>query len=185
MICRPVERAGCERGLFFAVADGMGGHAAAKWRRDGSQTAAIVSMAPDDDLGAALRGAGGTANAAVYEAGAGTTGRDHMGSTLTAVVLANRHIVVGHVGDSRCYVVRRGAIEQLSRDHSWVAEEVAAGLLTEEQARVHPRRNIITRALGCAELTSICTTPIWSRAIWLWSVRTDCGLVTDAEICRT
>src|SRR5205814_4747367 len=55
---------------------------------------------------------------------------------------------VGHIGDSRCYIVQRGAIKQLTKDHSWVAEEVEAGLLTEEQARVHPRRNIITRALG-------------------------------------
>jgi PPM family protein phosphatase len=60
----------------------------------------------------------------------------------------NDRVVVGHVGDSRCYLVLDDTITQLSNDHSWVAEEVAAGRMTPEQARVNPRRNIITRALG-------------------------------------
>ena len=71
-----------------------------------------------------------------------------MGTTLTAAVLFNHRVVVGHVGDSRCYLVAGNGIRQISRDHSWVAEEVEAGRMTPEQARVNPRRNIITRALG-------------------------------------
>jgi len=151
VLCEPPEsELVAERGLFFAVADGMGGHAAGevassmaiKMARD------LFYGSTDPDLGEALRDAISRANVAVYEAGAGATGRDHMGSTLTAVVIADHRAVVGHVGDTRCYVVRRGTIKQITRDHSWVADEVAAGLLTEEQARVHPRRNIITRALG-------------------------------------
>jgi len=152
ILCEPLESAlVAERGLFCAVADGMGGHAAGE---DASSLA--VKVARDVFYGGdggedplhALQRAVVEANAAVYEAGAGTTGRDHMGSTLTAAVLLAGRVVVGHVGDSRCYIVQDNAISQLSRDHSWVAEEVAAGRMTPEQARISPRRNIITRALG-------------------------------------
>lgn len=152
VLCEPLESlAVAERGLFCAVADGMGGHASGE---DASSLA--VKVARDTFYGSSsgadpletLRVAVAQANAAVYEAGAGKTGRDHMGTTLTAAVLLNGRVVVGHVGDSRCYLVQDGTIRQLSRDHSWVAEEVEAGRMTPEQARVNPRRNIITRALG-------------------------------------
>jgi protein phosphatase len=152
VLCEPLESLlVSERGLFCAVADGMGGHAAGE---DASSMA--VKVARDAFYGAesgadpmeTLRLAVAQANAAVYEAGAGKSGRDHMGTTLTAAVILNRRIVVGHVGDSRCYLVLDDTIAQLSKDHSWVAEEVEAGRMTPEQARVNPRRNIITRALG-------------------------------------
>jgi serine/threonine protein phosphatase PrpC len=151
IICEPLESAlVAERGLFCAVADGMGGHAAGE---DASsmavQIARDVFYATNDlDSKEALRLAIAQANSAVYEAGAGTSGRDHMGTTLTAAVLSNRRAVIGHVGDSRCYLVDDLGIRQLTNDHSWVAEEVAAGRMTQEQARLNPRRNIITRALG-------------------------------------
>jgi protein phosphatase len=152
ILCEPLESLlVVERGLFCAVADGMGGHAAGE-----EASSLAIKVAHDTFYGEtggadplqALRQAVAKANAAVYEAGAGKTGRDHMGTTLTAAVLFNRRVVVGHVGDSRCYLVRDRAISQISKDHSWVAEEVAAGRMTPEQARVNPRRNIITRALG-------------------------------------
>jgi serine/threonine protein phosphatase PrpC len=152
ILCEPLESLlVSERGLFCAVADGMGGHAAGE---DASSMAVQVARdvfygtAGGTDPMEALRLAVAQANAAVYEAGAGKTGRDHMGTTLTAAVLFNRRVVVGHVGDSRCYLVLDDIITQLSKDHSWVAEEVEAGRMTPEQARVNPRRNIITRALG-------------------------------------
>jgi protein phosphatase len=152
IICEPIESlVVSERGLFCAVADGMGGHAAGE---DASSMAvkvardAFYGSSSDADPLETLRVAVAQANAAVYEAGAGKTGRDHMGTTLTAAVMFNDRVVVGHVGDSRCYLVLDDTITQLSNDHSWVAEEVAAGRMTPEQARVNPRRNIITRALG-------------------------------------
>jgi serine/threonine protein phosphatase PrpC len=152
VLCEPLESLlVSERGLFCAVADGMGGHAAGE---DASSMA--VKVARDAFYGSpgsadpleVLRLAVAQANAAVYQAGAGKTGRDHMGTTLTAAVLFNHRVVVGHVGDSRCYLVLDDTITQLSKDHSWVAEEVEAGRMTPEQARLNPRRNIITRALG-------------------------------------
>jgi PPM family protein phosphatase len=187
VLCEPLESAlVAERGLFCAVADGMGGHAAGE-----VASSMAVSTARDrfygasgGDIGEALRSAISEANTAVYDAGAGTTGRDHMGSTLTAAVLSNREVIVGHVGDTRCYIVRRGAISQLTRDHSWVAEEVAAGLLTEEQARVHPRRNIITRALGLRPDVEV---DIYHADLDVGNLIVICsdglhGLVTDDEI---
>ena len=187
VLCEPPESTlVAERGLFFAVADGMGGHAAGevassmaiKTARDLFYDSAVP------DIGEALRDAISRANTAVYEAGAGATGRDHMGSTLTAVVIADHRAIVGHVGDTRCYVVRRGTIKQLTRDHSWVAEEVAAGLLTEEQARVHPRRNIITRALGLRPEVDV---DLYDADLEPGNLLVVCsdglhGLVSDAEI---
>lgn len=152
VLCEPLESLhASERGLFCAVADGMGGHAAGEVASSMAvQVArdAYYTTSTDADPLELLRVSVARANVAVYEEGAGKTGRDHMGTTLTAAVLLNGRVVVGHVGDSRCYIVRGDNISQISKDHSWVAEEVAAGRMTPEQARVSPRRNIITRALG-------------------------------------
>jgi protein phosphatase len=151
VLCEPPESLlSAQRGIFCAVADGMGGHAAGE---EASQLAVQVAHrvfyeTNGMDALEALRLAVVQANTEVFEAGAGTTGRDHMGSTLTAVVMFNDRVVVGHVGDSRAYIVHDGEIRHLTNDHSWVAEEVAAGRMSLEQARVSPRRNIITRALG-------------------------------------
>lgn len=151
VLCEPPESAlAAAKGLFCAVADGMGGHAAGE---EASRLAVQVAHrmfyeSNGQDPLEAIRVAVAQANAEVFEAGAGTTGRDHMGSTLTAAVLFPNRVVVGHVGDSRAYIIRGDEIRPLTRDHSWVAEEVEAGRMTREQARVSPRRNIITRALG-------------------------------------
>jgi PPM family protein phosphatase len=151
VLCEPPESLlASQRGLFCAVADGMGGHAAGE---EASQMAVQVAHrifyeTNGMDALEALRLAVVQANTEVFEAGAGTSGRDHMGSTLTAAVMFNDRVVVGHVGDSRAYIVHDGEIRHLTNDHSWVAEEVAAGRMSPEQARISPRRNIITRALG-------------------------------------
>ncbi|MFN8635512.1 MAG: Stp1/IreP family PP2C-type Ser/Thr phosphatase [Chloroflexota bacterium] len=186
----PVEsRLVAKRGLFCAVADGMGGHAAGEVASSLALQAArdaFYNAPAGSDPQEILKSAVSLANAAVYEAGAGTTGRDHMGTTLTAAVVFNHRVVVGHVGDSRCYIVSDGVIRQLSKDHSWVAEEVEAGRMTPEQARVSPRRNIITRALGLrpevevdsyqAPLEPNDTIVICSDGLH--------GLVTEAEIAE-
>ena len=151
VLCEPVDSPDVEqRGLFCVVADGMGGHAggdvassiAVQKARDVYYTADV------DTVEEALMQAIETANRDVFAESHGKTGRDQMGSTMTAVVVLGAKAVVGHVGDSRCYLVEDGELKQITRDHSWVSDEVQAGALTPEEARVHPRRNLITRALG-------------------------------------
>ena len=140
---------------FVAVADGMGGHSAGEvassmavdnlLRRLRSQKRRAASGASDDGLGLteAVRHVGER----LHREAARPELRG-MGTTLTAALLAGGSLHIAHVGDSRAYLLRDGRLQQLTRDHSWVGEQVAAGLLTPAEARVHPRRNILTRALG-------------------------------------
>ena len=138
------------RGLLYAVADGMGGHAHGEVASalaidtifDRYYTAEIpggIQRALDD----ALRASNAAVYAASRAAGGGT-----MGTTLAAVVLHGTFLYVGNIGDSRTYLVRGGRIKQLSQDHSLVGEQLRRGLLTEEQARSSTLRNVITRAVG-------------------------------------
>lgn len=78
-----------------------------------------------------------------------------MGTTLVAAVFRAAHLVLGHIGDSRCYRWRKGQLTQLTKDHSMLQEQVDAGLLTSEQAAVAPGRNLLTRALGVEEMVQI------------------------------
>jgi protein phosphatase len=71
-----------------------------------------------------------------------------MGTTVVAALLREEVLVIAHVGDSRLYLVRNGTIQALTTDHSWVAEQILKGLITEEEAKRSPRRNIVTKALG-------------------------------------
>jgi PPM family protein phosphatase len=129
---------------LFAVADGMGGHRAGEVASATALEALRAAVASGTGLGDAIT----NANAAVF----GKAGNDQelrgMGTTLTAVVPDGNGVLVGHVGDSRAYLLRDGELRQLTTDHSLVEELVREGRLTEEQAAVHPQRSIITRALG-------------------------------------
>jgi serine/threonine protein phosphatase PrpC len=188
ILCEPLESLlVSERGLFCAVADGMGGHAAGE---DASSMA--VKVARDAFYGAdaaadpkeSLRLAVAQANAAVYDAGAGKTGRDHMGTTLTAAVVFNHRVVVGHVGDSRCYRIRGDKIQQLTRDHSLVSDALhMAPWMTEEEIRRLPP-NVITRALGIREdvLVDLLTEETSPGDIYLLCSDGLSGLVSDNQM---
>ena len=137
-----------KRGIF-AVADGMGGHLAGEV----ASSLAIESvrkMAEKDDPPEVL-----DLEMMVRDANRIIAGhaQQHpectgMGTTLCVLEENGRYVFIAHVGDSRIYRFRNGHLEQITRDHSLVAELVRGGIITEEEARVHPRRNIITRALG-------------------------------------
>lgn len=88
------------------------------------------------------------ANETVYRASWEQAKYAGMGTTVVAARLTERQVSVAHVGDSRLYLIRNGAIQTLTSDHSWVAEQVEKGYMTEEEAERSPRRNIVTRALG-------------------------------------
>jgi len=95
------------------------------------------------------------ANLSILNAAMGNAHYAGMGTTLVVGVFQGPHLVLGHIGDSRCYRLRHGELEQLTRDHSVLQEQVDAGLLTRQQAATAPGRNLLTRALGVETTTRI------------------------------
>ena len=142
-----------QKGQLLIVADGMGGHNAGEVA---SQMAvATIRDAfyadPGADLAANLRSAIAAANDAIFNHSRQHAGQSGMGTTVAMMVVHQNQVQIANVGDSRVYVVRSGKLTQVTTDHSWVEEQVRAGVLTPEQARAHPQRNIITRALGTTQ----------------------------------
>ncbi len=157
---------------LFVVADGMGGHSHGEIASriavqaireciaaggDGSsgapltQGAALAPMAGPEGVGrqgdrirTAIRSAHDRVLKAIRQDGS----LHGMGTTVVGMLLEGDVMAVAHVGDSRAYRLRDGKFELLTQDHTWVNEQVVAGFLTEEQARVHPLKNVVTRALG-------------------------------------
>ena len=178
---------------LWIVADGMGGGARGEVASKlAAQTVAeFISRCEWAQPEAALRDAFAAANDRVYAEGTGegSASRSEMGTTLVAALVddASGAAVIANVGDSRAYLVRASEIHQLTRDHSLIAERVAAGLLTEEEARTADERNIITRAIG---IDPTVTTDVTSRGTVGDGDRlllcTDGlhGLVRDEEILR-
>ena len=132
---------------LFAVADGMGGHAAGEVASEIAITV-LGEKAPHTPDAAALGRAVEDANRAVILAANEKRGRAGMGTTITAAVLQKDRLVIAQVGDSRAYLLHQGRLQQLTRDHSLMADMIEAGRLTPEEARTHPNRSVITRALG-------------------------------------
>ena len=133
---------------FFAVADGMGGARA-------GEIAARLAAGALEERAAFAEGEEGVvdliveANRRIWDRAVADPATAGMGTTVTAALVDETgRIALGHVGDSRAYRLRRGALEQLTTDHSLVAELVESGVLTPEEAEVHPQRSAITRALG-------------------------------------
>lgn len=132
---------------LFVVADGMGGHAAGEVASE-IATTVLAEKAPKTPDAEALGRAVEEANLEIIAAAEDGRGREGMGTTCTAAILQEERLVIAQVGDSRAYLLHQGKLQQLTRDHSLVAMMVEAGQLTPEEARVHPRRSVITRALG-------------------------------------
>jgi len=78
-----------------------------------------------------------------------------MGTTIVSAIFKNGLVTIGHVGDSRAYLFRKGQLSIITDDHSWVSEQVRRGMITEEQARVHPMKNVVTQALGGGERLTV------------------------------
>jgi protein phosphatase len=142
------------RGLFV-VADGMGGHAAGEvasemavriLQRELLQTEYATDRAAEH-LAEALR----RANRVIYDRTLAEVDKQGMGTTASVLLLADGRYLIGQIGDSRIYLLRDGTLRQLTKDHSYVQEQVDAGFLTAEQARYHPYSNVITRCVGASE----------------------------------
>ncbi len=138
------------KGELCMVADGMGGHSSG----DVASATAVQEIqrayyaAPGEDMAEALRAALAAANEAIYHLAETDARRRGMGSTAAVAALRGSEVHVANVGDSRAYLVRAGAISQITEDHSWVGSLVRAGVMAPEEAQAHPQRNLITRALG-------------------------------------
>ena len=170
---------------LLAVADGMGGHAAGEIASQMSLDLLIDALSDKSSpTEQTLREAVGRANDGVYRASSLGPNLRGMGTTLVTGLLTGGALLISNVGDSRAYLLRDGRLQQLTRDHSWVGDMVARGLLTSEQASVHPRRNVLTRALGVSEIVQVDVTRVFLRQgdrILLCSDGLH-GLVGDAAI---
>ena len=149
---------------LFIVADGMGGHQGGGFassnavrsireevvRLDDAQESTQPLADPSGRSTGQVRlfHALQRANERLYKKAQEDSTLRGMGTTVTAIQLDHQAANIAHVGDSRLYLFRDGRLSQVSRDHSWVQEQVDAGVISEEEARVHPLKNIITRSLG-------------------------------------
>ncbi|MES2180126.1 MAG: Stp1/IreP family PP2C-type Ser/Thr phosphatase [Gemmatimonadota bacterium] len=143
-----------ERGIYI-VADGMGGHAAGEVASEMAvqiiqrelkqvtdlETESVAKLTADT-----LR----LANRAIHDRTITEVDKQGMGTTASVLVISGAKYLIGQVGDSRVYLLRDGALTQLTKDHSYVQEQVDAGFLTPEQARYHPYSNVITRCVGAS-----------------------------------
>jgi PPM family protein phosphatase len=136
------------RAPFFAVADGMGGARAGEVASAIAAEAFEGAGAGDEAAEAQLTRLLREANRRIYELAVTDESHRGMGTTLTAAKVHGGEVSLGHVGDSRAYRMRDGELEQITRDHSLVAELERSGQITPEAAEHHPQRSIITRALG-------------------------------------
>ncbi len=132
---------------LYVVCDGMGGHAAGEVASEIAVNV-VAHHTPRTADAAALGAAVEEANLAVIRAAHEGRGREGMGTTCTAAMLENERLVIAQVGDSRAYLLHGGNLQQITRDHSLMADYIEAGKITAEEARVHPQRSVITRALG-------------------------------------
>lgn len=132
---------------LYAVADGMGGHRAGEVASRVALSELLANSPRTVDAKALAR-AVRAANRAVIESSHQSRTRTGMGTTLTAAMVDGTYVAVAHIGDSRAYLLHEGRLRRVTEDHSMVADLVRQGAISEEDARFHPQRSVITRALG-------------------------------------
>jgi PPM family protein phosphatase len=175
-------------GWLGIVADGMGG------RNSGDVASKLAvnttrdwfyqrSSANTQDR---LRAAVEQSNATVFRCSQSAAENDGMGTTITAAVIRGSRLTIAHVGDSRAYLIRNSRIKQITRDHSLVDEMIRSGQLTREDARHHPRRNVITRALGALPTVDVDVSeePLHDGDVVVLCSDGLYRVVTDADIAR-
>lgn len=144
------------RGIFI-VADGMGGHAAGEVASLMAVQTVMRELAELREIDAGGKAAARladslrTANRNIHDRTLAESDKQGMGTTASVLVIDDKHYLIGQVGDSRVYLLRDGALLQVTKDHSYVQEQVDAGFLTPEQAKYHPYSNVITRCVGASQ----------------------------------
>lgn len=171
----------------FAVADGMGGHLAGEVASamaiDAVRRIAQCGVRPGV---AAMREMAAKAHEEIYAHAQKNRHCAGMGTTLSVLWRFGKYAYIAHVGDSRIYRLREGNLEQITQDHSLVEELVRARIITKEQAKTHPRRNVITRALGTQgeNQPDLLAADIQKDDVWLLCSDGLSGMVEDEDIRR-
>lgn len=168
------------------VADGLGGQEAGEHAaRLAASTvrARYYASQAESDL-EALQEAIEAANTTVYEAGRSQPDKAGMACSLTALAIHENNVVIGHLGNSRAYLIRNDSIARLTTDHTWAASQVEKGLMTPEEALAHPHRNIIARAIGQRAVCEVEMLQERLRPGDTWILCTDgvTSVLTDEEI---
>jgi PPM family protein phosphatase len=169
---------------FFVVADGMGGaragEVASKIATEEFGNQLDDELPPERRLEAIAR----SANKRIYELAASDESRRGMGTTLTAAMVVGDEVSLGHVGDSRAYRLRDDKLEQITKDHSLVAELERTGQISAEAAEHHPQRSIITRALGPEPDVEVDTYTITGKPGDVYLLCSDglTGMISDEEV---
>lgn len=180
-----------ENKAVFAVADGMGGHLAGDVASGiAVETVRQMAVAHHEPAISVLRDAVLAAHERILAHAKAHPECAGMGTTLSLLWRGCRYVYIAHVGDSRIYRLRGGVLEQITEDHSLVEELVRARLITREEARTHPRRNIITRALGTQGDNSpdMLAADVQRGDLWLLCTDGLHGMISDqriAEIMRS
>ena len=187
---------------LYAVADGMGGHSSGEiaskiavetisdfFRNSEISEDSTWPYAYDDNIsfeGNKLKTAVAVANEKIQEYASEHPESRGMGTTVVAVLVLDSRLILCHVGDSRCYLLRDGKLSLVTSDHSWVNEQVKLGFMTEEEAQKHPFRNVITKALGtkCEATAEINETEGRSGDLLLLCTDGLNSMIPDIEIAK-
>ena len=169
---------------LFGVADGLGGHQGGEIASGECRDGMISFLRGRNSDAEMLETAVKVVNRRIHIRAGEDTSLSGMGTTLTCALFGEKEVYIAHVGDSRCYLYRDGNLEQITDDHSMVMEMVRAGVLTKEQAAVHPMRNVITRAVGSDRSVQVdmITKERKTGDIWLFCSDGLHGQVEEQEI---
>jgi PPM family protein phosphatase len=151
---------------LFIVADGMGGHnageVASKIAVDVTAEVVEAGLQSGKEVEEVFREALANANRSIFEKASVNPAWSDMGTTLLMALTTDHKVVIGHIGDSRAYLIGKGKIEQLTEDHTFVFEWLKQGLITREQARTHQARHGLTEVLGVTDEVEV------DVAVWPW-----------------
>lgn len=171
---------------LYGVADGMGGHRGGETASAGARDGLVACLAGKTPSESALREAFLAVNRRLFTRQQEDEALSGMGTTLTVLWLDQGSVLIGHVGDSRAYLLRDGALTQVTEDHSVVAEMVREGMITRKQAETHPMRNVITRAVGteAGVMTDVSRQPRQKGDRWLVCSDGLYGMVPEEKIAQ-
>lgn len=173
-----------EKLRLYGVADGMGGHKGGEVASTSARDDLLRELEGKTPSVAALSGAIEEVNRQIYHQQEHDDALTGMGTTLSVLWMSDNFVYIGHVGDSRVYLLRDGEFKQMTLDHSLVEQLVREGVLTEEEAQNYPMRNIITRAIGTDESVEVDVVVEERRKGDLWLACSDGlhGLVDDRQM---